>query len=75
MLLTRLMESVPKGDQHLYRKVLELVSIAPIPPNPVMLSQLLNAPHWKVKGAVKFWQSHGMIKTEKGLLYAVNELN
>ena len=74
-MLSRLMESVPKGDRHLYRKILELVSIAPIPPNLMMLSQILKTPHWKVKGAIKFWRSHGMIKIEKGMLYSIGDLN
>ena len=71
----RLMDSVTKSDRHLYRRVLELVSIAPTPPNPVILSQLLITPSWKVKNAVEFWRSHGMIKVEKGMLYATRDLN
>lgn len=71
----QLMSSVARGDRQLYRKVLELVSIAPIPPNPIMLSQLLNAPDWKIKKAIEFWRSHGMIKIDKGMLYAIADLN
>ena len=71
----RLMDSVTKGDQHFYRKVLELVLIASIPPDPIMLSQLLNTPSWRVKNAVEFWRSHGMIKVKKGMLYATRDLN
>jgi hypothetical protein len=69
------MDSVAMGDRHLYRKVLELVSIAPIPPNQIILAQLLNTPDWKIKNAVEFWQVHGMIRVERGMLYATNNLN
>ncbi|MGL5878749.1 MAG: hypothetical protein ACRC2V_13365 [Xenococcaceae cyanobacterium] len=71
----RLMDSVAKGDRHIYRKVLELVSIAPIPPNPIMLAQLLNTSTWKVKNAVEFWRSHGMIQINEEMLYATHNLN
>lgn len=69
------MDLVAKGDRHFYRKVLELVSIAPIPPNPIMLAQLLNTPTWRVKNAVEFWRSHGIIQVKEGMLYATHNLN
>lgn len=70
-----LMDSVAMGDRHLYRKVLELVSIAPIPPNRIMLAQLLDIPDWKIKNVVDFWRSNGMIQVKKGMLYATQHLN
>lgn len=70
-----LMNSVTMGDRHLYRKVLELVSIAPIPPNRIMLAQLLDIPDWKIKNIVDFWRSHGMIYIDRGMLYATQHLN
>lgn len=70
-----LMDSVAMGDRHLYRTILRLVSIAPIPPNQIMLAQLLDIPDWKIKNVVDFWRSHGMIRVEKGMLYATQHLN
>jgi hypothetical protein len=69
------MDSVAIGDKHLYRKVLGFVLIAPIPPNQVTLARLLNTPEWKIKNAVEFWRSHGMIQVNKGMLYATTNLN
>ena len=71
----QLMDSVARGDRHIYRTVLKLVSIAPIPPNQIMLSQLLHTPTWKVRDAVEFWQLHGMIQSKQGMLYATQNLN
>jgi hypothetical protein len=71
----RLIDSVAMGDRHLYRKVLELVLIAAVPPNQIILARLLNIPDWKIKNAVEFWRFHGMIQIDKGMLYATNNLN
>jgi hypothetical protein len=69
------MDSVAIGDQHIYKKVLEIVLIAPIPPNQAILARLLNIPDCKIQNAVEFWRLHGMIRVEQGMFYAIQHLN